>query len=321
MKFSVLTPAYNASLYIDRCIKSVLAQSFNNFEFIILDDGSSDNTFEICKQYAYSDSRIKLLKQKNQGVATARNILLENSTGDWIAFVDADDYISVDYLSVFSFYIQNDRLNCDLFVCNYYIEKNSVISNGITNKFRDKKEYLCSLLKYKSINTTLWGKIIKKSLIEKENTRFNIEIDMGEDLLFISTLLPLSNNIAFIKERLYYWTANSTSMTASFNFKYTKDIVSVINLIESQYKIQKDYSLYKKSIDNSKITILCDFRLSKDFKVKKFSYQIFPNIFYSDLHLLNKLLLFCLKFDLILIIKIIRKIKYLYALTKKIIIK
>lgn len=305
MIFSVLTPAYNASKYIENCIKSVLSQSFLDFEFIIIDDGSTDDTSTICSKYAEKDNRIKLISQQNKGVAITRNELLIKASGDWIIFVDADDYISKDYLLIFYNSIQKNS-ETDIFVCNYYFDTNGVLNNGKSNVSNNKKEFLRKLLKYNEINTVIWGKAIRSSLIQKNQIRFNEKIDMGEDLLFMSMLLQYSSEIVFLQDRLYYWVNNENSITSNYKYKYSTDIITVYTTIESSYKKRIDYKFYKPSIDYSKLCILCDLRTSDE--TKHLSFVTFQDLSYSDFNILYKILLFFLRINFIIGIKAIRKI-------------
>jgi glycosyltransferase involved in cell wall biosynthesis len=116
---SIILPVYNAEMYLKRCINSVLRQDFNNFELIIVNDGSNDKSQDICEYYSRIDNRIKLYNQINSGVAVARNTGLEKANGDYILFIDSDDWLDYDMISsminIFTSY------ECDLVSCNYYI--------------------------------------------------------------------------------------------------------------------------------------------------------------------------------------------------------
>ena len=109
-KISVIIPVYNAEKTLHRCIDSILAQTFSDFEVLLIDDGSKDKSGEICDEYARKDSRIKVCHKENGGVSSARNMGLDNAKGEWITFVDADDYIASDFLSA----INNN--NCDFII-------------------------------------------------------------------------------------------------------------------------------------------------------------------------------------------------------------
>ena len=101
MKFSILIPAYNASKYIRRCLNSLINQTFQDFEIIVIDDGSKDDTLPILKEFQNKDKRVNVFHQENHGVAYTRNRLLDYAKGEWIAFVDADDYVNKEYLYYF----------------------------------------------------------------------------------------------------------------------------------------------------------------------------------------------------------------------------
>ena len=310
MIFSVLIPAHNAGLYIKRCIESILAQTFKSFELIILDDGSTDNTIEICRQYSFCDNRIRILSQHNQGVSISRNYLLDSAIGEWIVFIDADDYISDDYLQTFSTYINNFK--ADMYICNYYNVKNGILSAGFPNDSKNKAEFICKFLEFKKVNTVMWGKAINRKFIEKYKFRFNKTIDVGEDLLFISELFTHLENIIFIPKKMYYWVKNDFSLTSSNNIKHKNDIVRVFSLIENSFRGRDYYNLYKPFLNKSKLTLLCDFRCSKDNQINQLSYSIFRDLNYKDFKNLNKILLLFLKVDFTLGIKIMKKIVLLF---------
>ena len=97
-KISVLVPIYNAEKYIEKCLDSIVNQTYENIEIVLIEDGSTDNSLEIIKEYSKQDKRIKIISIKNNGVADARNKALENATGDYVTFVDSDDYVEKDYV-------------------------------------------------------------------------------------------------------------------------------------------------------------------------------------------------------------------------------
>ena len=117
-KISVIVPVYNVERYLRRCIDSILAQTFTDFELLLIDDGSKDSSGEICDEYAAKDSRIIVFHKENGGVSSARNVGLDNVRGEWVAFVDADDKISDGY-----FHICEEHENADVVVKPFYIIK------------------------------------------------------------------------------------------------------------------------------------------------------------------------------------------------------
>ena len=120
-KISIIVPIYKTEQYLQRCIDSILAQTFTNFELLLIEDGSPDNSGKICDKYALKDSRIKVYHKENGGVSSARNLGLDHATGEWITFCDSDDWVNKDWLELF---ILNS--NTDMVIQSYYV---STITN------------------------------------------------------------------------------------------------------------------------------------------------------------------------------------------------
>lgn len=307
MIFSILTPAYNAEKFIERCITSVLEQNFKDFEFIIVDDGSVDDTYQVCLQYAKKDKRIKLIRQENQGVAATRNILLENAQGEWITFVDADDYIHNHYLCTFLKCLQASP-EVDVFISDYFSVVNETLVSGKSNSFKTKTEFIIRLLDFRKVNTALWGKIIRRDFITANGISFKPGIDMGEDLLFMTRLFPSASDIHYISEKLYYWVRNTNSMTSNQRSKYYTDIVKVYDIIDEYYKSKTDYLLYKALIQKSKLYLKSQFRLSRNDEVRTLSKEIYIDLSFRDFSIPGKVLLLFLKIDFVFGIRILRKL-------------
>lgn len=116
---SIIVPVYNIEKYLQRCIESILAQKFVDFELLLIDDGSKDKSGDICDNFALKDKRIKVFHKENGGVSSARNLGIAKAQGEWITFIDSDDWVSEDYLSSFS-------TDCDLCVQGYYCGENAI---------------------------------------------------------------------------------------------------------------------------------------------------------------------------------------------------
>ncbi len=183
LKISVIIPVYNAEEWLDRCIQSVLHQSFSEFELILVDDGSTDKSLIICDGYASSDSRIKVIHKANGGVSSARNKALEVARGEFVTFVDSDDYLADDYLAnlyhpdydvIISGYIVDDVSYEPPFA---KLEGNTDMANLI--------EELYDWFYFR----TPWAKLFKRELIEKLSIRFDERLKYGEDTVFVLTVL------------------------------------------------------------------------------------------------------------------------------------
>lgn len=232
---SIIVPVYNAEKYLKRCIDSILSQTEKNFECILIDDGSTDNSSIIMNNYLELDQRLKVLQKKNAGVSSARNIGLDMAKGDYIVFIDADDYVSETYLANLLSAISNDS---DLAVsfaieCNGFggetkevYQEAVLIKNNFYRLFTDYDF---------AWHTSPWGKIYKRSIIEKLHLRFDEHLNIGEDLYFLYTYINSTNKIQITHYTDYYYFYNNgnslTKKTYSLDIEmYTyKQISFLIN--------------------------------------------------------------------------------------------
>ena len=170
---SIIVPVYNAEAYLEKCINSILAQCFKDFELLLIDDGSKDKSGEICDKYASLDNRIQVFHKQNNGVSSARNIGLDRAKGKWITFIDSDDWIDNTYLD--SFLKQSDEVNLIISGCRCFGDNLKSInlqeaSINIENELYDiwKKHYYSGDFIY----WYPWGKFYKNSIIQKNKLRF-----------------------------------------------------------------------------------------------------------------------------------------------------
>ena len=187
---SILMPVYNAEKYLNETIDTIKNQSFSNWELIIVDDGSIDNSKEICTKLMNDDKRIKYIFQENLGVSHTRNVALENAQGKYIVFVDSDDLIHEDYLKILINSIEKN--NSDISVCNFIERKisNTGKVEDITREFYPKevmemsemKDYIMDFGNSGLLNP-LWNKIYKREIIENNNITFDEKVETGEDFI------------------------------------------------------------------------------------------------------------------------------------------
>lgn len=187
MLFSIIIPVYNAEHVLERCVNSVLNQTVEDFELLLIDDGSTDSSGVICDRFAEKDQRVRVFHKKNGGVSSARNIGLDNVIGKYIVFVDSDDYIDIEYLEHF----EVDRFNHDILITGYYVENE--LSELICSRQFDVKEYqtredFCDAYVIGRFNY-VWGKAIKREVIIQSNAKFDETISLSEDTLFVIDLL------------------------------------------------------------------------------------------------------------------------------------
>ncbi len=236
-KISVIVPAYNVEKYIDECINSLKRQTYKNIEFIIINDGSKDSTLKRIKNNVGSDTRFKIIDQKNIGIGATRNKGINLSTGDYIAFLDSDDYVLDDmYSSLMESIIKN---NSDIAVCDYIkfnnVNKEKKICGDI--KIYNKSIYKEPLI-INSVAYCPWNKLYKKSLIE--NIKFPEKLKY-EDLNFVIKALSSAKKISKVDKALYYYRINDSGETCTISVK-DKDIYFIIEDVVNYLKDKEDYN-------------------------------------------------------------------------------
>lgn len=189
---SIIVPIYKAEKYIHRCIDSILAQSYTDFELLLIDDGSPDNCGDICDEYAAKDGRVRVLHKENGGVSSARNLGLSNAQGEWVTFVDSDDWVERKFLEKLI------SVDADLVVGGCV--RTSGASIQLVNRQNgtdDIPEFLALYLD-KLLLRTPWGKLFRRSILEDNHIRYNNDIRFGEDTLFVYEYLCHCDIIASI---------------------------------------------------------------------------------------------------------------------------
>lgn len=212
-KISIIVPVYKVEKYLHRCIDSILSQSFTDFELILVDDGSPDNCGKICDEYAQKDSRVRVFHKSNGGVSSARNLGLDNATGEWIAFIDSDDYVDVDYLAELISYTQK-------YETDYVVTLNTIKEYTKENRlvlYPDDYGQLFSCYNFHN-NGHPWGKLYKTEIIKNIHLRFNICVHLGEDAMFALQYLLETRNVVLISSNKYcYETKRPDSLTKTLN--------------------------------------------------------------------------------------------------------
>lgn len=212
MKFndivSIIIPIYNSEKNIKKCLESIINQTYTNLEIILIDDGSTDNSIEVCQEY--KDDRIKVYKEKNSGPSTARNLGLKQCNGNYIVFVDSDDYIEKNMIEIMLKEIKSD--DYDICICGYYLVSNS-LKKKINITINDNKNFKEIVFDYKNnVYGYLWNKMLKKNIIEK---KFREDISICEDELFLLDNSNYIKKITFVKEPLYNYISNESSLINS----------------------------------------------------------------------------------------------------------
>ena len=252
-KISIIVPVYNVEDYIEKCIKSILNQVFTEFELILVDDGSTDNSGNICDKYAEKDNRIIVIHKENGGISSARNIGLNIAKGEYIAFVDSDDYINKNmYHTLYNLIIKTQS---DIAMCNYKtISKDEEVNlnedqiiNSHDIKCINNIQYLNNLYgKDKVKYIVMWNKLYKNEIFRK--LRFK-DSRIEEDEFIIHHVLYLSDKIVYIDKNYYYYymQRNNSIVGSKYNLKRLDKIYALEDRIEF-FKEKKLVDLYNKAV-------------------------------------------------------------------------
>ena len=273
---SVIVPIYNRELYLEKCIESIVSQTYSNLEIILVDDGSPDNCPAICDEWAKKDSRIKVVHKENGGVASARNAGLSAATGDYVAFVDGDDFIAPEMYSVLTQYLSED---IELVLCRFiHYRDNSEECNGTfnVNEGLYSSDEIINYLynKQNSEWVSVCNKLIKKELFEGLSFP---EGRVFEDWAIVPFLYYRSKKIFFTNQKLYYYVVhNENSIVSSHSLKRYYDCVlnDYDQFIFFEQNNCKDYN------DSIKFIIRADFRkMCKHYSISKKNKSMLKNAF------------------------------------------
>lgn len=220
---SVIVPVYNVESYLTRCLDSIKNQSFQNLEVILIDDGSTDRSPEICDKYCQEDIRFQVIHQKNKGQAAARNLALHMAKGDYICFADSDDYMEKDMIS--ELYRSIKKHNSDIAICGYkrVDEKDNIIkkfSPFDSEQLFSKEQIVVEILKDIRVFSFLWDKIFKKELLE------DIQFPEGkvfEDVATVYKIVQKAQNVSVLPWMLYNYVERGNSTIASYSDKRFRD--------------------------------------------------------------------------------------------------
>ena len=220
MKISVIVPVYNSEKYIGTCIESILKQTFSDFELILINDGSKDKSLDILRKYEKKDKRIRVIDQKNMGVANTRNKGIGLAKGEYVTFIDNDDYIDEDYLEQFF----------------KYSDKQDIVIGGYRRVRLDNKELMHLRLKEtewsKYTFITPWARIFRREFLIKNKIEF-FSSPIGEDVYFNLKAYSLTKKIKIISYIGYNWLYNDLSISNTIHkgFNEKVDIISFLDKI------------------------------------------------------------------------------------------
>ena len=251
--FSIIVPVHNVEDYIDECIKSIIMQSYRKFELILVVNASVDESYNICKDWEMKDDRVLVIHTDISGVSHARNLGIKKSQGEWIVFVDADDYLLEDALLVL---FNNLDYKVDAVVANY-TQKNVSCNLSNEESFISSKEYLLAMLDspyyFDKIESKMtykadvfgvnWGKAFKKSIINDYNLQFNEKITIFEDFLFNFDFFTRASKVKCVDTPIYFYRVTRGSLSRTESVDRVLKRMDFINLLS-----EKEVSEYLKDV-------------------------------------------------------------------------
>jgi len=283
-KITVIIPVYNVENYLNKCLDSVLKQTYKNLEIIVVNDGSTDNSGTICQEYAQKDNRIVYIEKENGGLSDARNAGLDRMTGSYVTFVDSDDWIEQDYLE--TLYKKIVEYQADIAVGNYYSFNESegmfyfhILGDSYYEKVYDNVSIFENLYESQEMKSfaliSAWGKLYNAGLFEQ--LRFDIG-KLGEDGYLNQKIYLLAEKIVYIHKGIYSYRIRNNSLSRTWTEKWMHALVDAMSeritlLANLGYPLEKHLAIYRQmlegSLSNGKVSGLGETPTYKEFEAKK----------------------------------------------------
>ncbi len=250
-KVSVIIPVYNVEEYLSQCLDSVVNQTYENLQIICIDDGSTDNSLKILNKYAEQDNRITLKSQKNQGVSVARNTGIYAADGNFIAFLDSDDWWEPDLVNNAVSKLLTDGSDIVIFGHNYYkngkIIPDNIKEEKIDNVLKQGKNYLDYTEEFM---TYIWDKVYRTSLIKDNKIKFPLNLHPSEDVLFALECLSYNPVFSFLPEHLYnYRMERNGSAMNNYKGLVTNQIAALKKLLDCDFYREGNTEFKQKCLD------------------------------------------------------------------------
>lgn len=278
---SIIVPVYNVEKYIEKCVNSIINQTYKNIEIILVDDGSKDRSGEICDELKLKDNRIKIIHKQNGGLSDARNAGMKIANGNYIGFVDSDDYIKEDMFE--TLYELCKKYNSDISIVSYYeIYHDKIIGVRDSKKLYElnKIDAMKEILIDRAIQSYAWNKLFKRELFEQ------IEFPTNKNFEDIATTLLLferADKVVLLEDPKYYYVRRDDSIVGNRNYKTYKDYLDVIYdkylYLDGKYKELDLYNAYNFVINMIWVyTIIVAYDLDKLYPEFEKLYPLFEDI-------------------------------------------
>lgn len=267
---SIIVPVYQSERYIEKCLDSICSQSFTDFELLLIDDGSTDRSVEICEKYESFDSRVHVLSKSHSGVSDTRQWGMEKAKGKYVLHCDSDDWMDSDMLEKL---VREAKIsNADMIVCDYYIEYNG--RTIIRCECQSSKE---KVIKCDNVSYYLWNKLIKKSFIQKWQIKFPKGVQLAEDMYV--TLISFANkaSVSYVPTPLYHYNNRDDRNNIMNNITKTSWETSLITINRLDKILDKQL---KKRLNSNKVQAIIS-AYKYNFVNKKELCRLYPEVHFS----------------------------------------
>lgn len=239
MQLSIIVPIYNVEKYLEKCLASIQNQTYTDYEVLMINDGSTDNSKQVAEKFSNADSRFKYFEVPNAGVSSARNIGIGKAGGDYLTFVDSDDYLDLEHAQVF----MDKIVRYDIVVGGYKVIDTEIeVREHEASEVFDQQQLIQGILKDSAIFSFPWNKFFRREIIESHNIRFRTDIHYGEDLIFDIQYALQVENAYILNSDSYNYVQHGNSASGKLNknslAKRMTDMDAVIRTIEL---IEKDF--------------------------------------------------------------------------------
>lgn len=280
---SVIVPVYKVEQYLNRCIESIVKQTYKNLEIILVDDGSPDNCPNMCDNWAEKDSRIKVIHKRNGGLSSARNAAMNVITGDYVGFVDSDDYLEHSFYNT----LLNELVSADADIVDVgykYVDTNynHIKTTLYPPKIIEKDMLISNFITGTEFDAAVWNKLYKRNVIG--GIRFDESVKIGEDVIFNYSVLKNANRICVMNIALYNYLFRNDSISHTVNVPYLTRYFMYRNIFEAEKDNKYNYHNCLYKFQNVLFVCLRELLKSKN---SDFIAQLYPEMIdevkqYSD---------------------------------------
>lgn len=284
MRFSVIIPVYNVESFLERCIESVLSQDYEDYEIIAVDDGSKDSSLEILKSYERKTNKIHIISQENKGLGGARNTGIVCAKGDYLVFLDSDDYIKTDMLSSLNSVLIKENFDILAFDCVRVTNEGRVLNDNLTHagvlRYLTPKEFLL-------LEPTSCTKVYRRTLYTDNDIYFPEKL-WYEDLATVFRLVPHIKKVGYLNEAFYFYVQQPQSITHSVNTERMMEITTAFDYIVDYFQTMGEFENYYNELEWNCVLhvlyysafrlLMCGYNKKKMKQLFLYSKRMFPDI-------------------------------------------